>query len=339
MRKGWASPRSSLMTESTHDLLKWAFEGVGGAALVGLIGWLWHVVTRKPEATPPDLRSKQAANAVGGNANISESHSAGVEAGSTLQNSPVIAGSNNTVHYHHKTNADADDLGWVGGLVVFLILVAALCGVFYFVLRDTHAETPAIRPSPALEAGPKTELGGSRRSPRVENAETGPPASTPKARTEVGLAFSDRLGSSGFGVFESESCVTAGVTCLGEGKIKDKTITVPLQHGTNWQRIVVLVSTFDTGEFDLDNPHVVVSTTSADVGLSYASHRDGESRKRLEFTDELFPTTKFNRPDSFTLDIELGPGVEQFPLEVEVWAKGLRHHIVSFTVHAAGGPA
>jgi hypothetical protein len=153
----------------------------------------------------------------------------------------------------------------------------------------------------------------------------------------VGLAFSDSLSSEGFGVLESESCVTAGVTCLGEGKIKGKTVTVPLQHGTSWQRIVVLVSTFGAVESDLDNPHVVVSTASPDVGLSYASHRDGEFKKRLDFTDELFLTTRFNKPDSFTFDVELRPGVEMFPLKVEVWADGLAHHVVTFFVRPAVG--
>jgi hypothetical protein len=159
----------------------------------------------------------------------------------------------------------------------------------------------------------------------------------PRARAEVGLAFSDSLSSEGFGVLESESCVTAGVTCLGEGKIKGRTVTVPLQHGTTWQRIVVLVSTFDVGESGLDNSHLVVSTTSPDVGLSYANHRDGEFKKRLDFTDELFLTTRFNKPDSFTFDIELRPGVELFPLRVEVWANGLAHHIVTFAVRPSAG--
>jgi hypothetical protein len=327
-----------LMAESTLQVLRWAFEGVGGAAVVGLAGWLWHVFAGKPDAAPPDSpKLTQGAHDVRGDANISESQSAGVGAASTLQNSPVIAGSNNTVHYHPTPNEQADELGWLGGTLVFIALVAALCVVLYFVLHETHTGTP-VDISPAPVASPKAESSRPRRSAGPENAEASVPGRSRKARAEVGLAFSDRLTSKGFGAFESESCVTTGVTCLGEEKIKGKTITVPLQHGTHWQRIVLLVSTFEAGLSDLDNPHVVVSTTSPDVGLSYASHRDGEFRKHLEFTDELFSTTRYNEPDSFTLDIELGSGIESFPLKVEVWADGLPHHVVSFAVHPSVDP-
>lgn len=64
------------MTESTHNLLKWAFEGVGGALLAGCGTWSQET----PNPHPDSPLSMQTAKAVGGDANVSTSHKVGVEA-------------------------------------------------------------------------------------------------------------------------------------------------------------------------------------------------------------------------------------------------------------------
>jgi hypothetical protein len=87
-----------------------------------------------------------------------------------------------------------------------------------------------------------------------------------------------------------------------------------------------------SGQF-IEEPHIVVSTTNADVGFDYPHHRDGLFHNHLEFTPGLLePTSRAKAPEPMILDIIFRSKTENFPITAEVWGKGLPYHSVTFNL-------
>jgi hypothetical protein len=277
------------MIPSSYEWTKWAFDGVGGAAILGLIGWGWRSFHRKRQPSSSSLSATNVRASDNGNAFA-------MGAGAKISGAPIVLGSNNTVNISPQ---EAEEKNELASAIFALVLILGVIGLVYFSVRHASS-TPAEAP-----------------------------------RVEVGLAFGDALSPDDFGIIEEHSCITKGVTCLGEERLRNSTIEVPFQRGTDWVRIVFLVSTFNT-DSSVSEPHVVVSTPNTNIGLEYANHREGLLHNRLEFTPTLLESTSnTKKPDAFIVDILFRSKEKTFPVTVEVWGEGLPRHTLTFNMDAS----
>jgi hypothetical protein len=292
------------MAGNTHEWVRWAFDGAGGGAVLSLIGWLVH----RGKSAPRVHHVTKSSNIVDTD---SQTNSLAVGTGVSLHGSHLVVGSNNTINVSSPQDPSRKTMREGGkglkteivthlGVVISALVVTV--GAAYFSYRVTGQSWVAAFAKP------------------------------PVPITDIGVAFGNRIPEDSFDAVEEESCITKGVTCLGEANIKGKIIHVPLQEGESWARIAVLVTTYNVSE-GVEDPHIVVSTSSAGVGLNYPDHRDGLLHGQIEFTPNLLHSTSYyRRPDSFSVDITFGSHVGSFPLTIAVWGDGLPRRAVTTQV-------
>jgi membrane protein implicated in regulation of membrane protease activity len=291
-------------------MLKWAFDGVGGALLVALLA----VASRRFFSRKNKKDKPASSEVVGSVAAGVQSQATSIRVGSSHTASPIVVGSHNTItipppEMAPRQEQEAESLReTLIGVGIFLIVAAALAGVIFFIVTG-RADLLVTR----ITGGPLPNF-------------------------EVGIAFADDIPVQNFSLSESDSCVTNNVTCLGEAAIRNGPIPIGLPAGSKWARVAVLVTNSNVSS-SIENPHVVVSTTSTDVGLEYAGHRDGVAHRQLEFTPfSLSATSESGHPDAFSVDISPPQGGREFPLAVTVWGDGVPKHTLTMQLRFISTP-
>jgi hypothetical protein len=323
------------MAKDSYEWVKWAFDGVGGATLLAVLGWL--VRSRKSK-----VRAQTAENSVDSGHVDANANSVAIGPGASVGGSQIIYGSNNTVNVSsvvHSLGRTADEekkesiaeiVGALGGTILLLVII--LGGVYWL---DREASPKAESEHTPTTTSAEPEHATSRSKPIVDHPGTSASARPTRPVTDIGIAFGSDIPGDSFGLIEEESCVTKGVTCLGEANLKDQLIQIPLRHGESWTRVALLITIYHVSE-TVEDPHIVVSTSSEKVGLNYPDHRDGLLHNKLEFTPGLLsPTSYSKRPESFSVDITFTPGVNRFPLTVDVWGDSLPRHTITMQLAAS----
>lgn len=209
----------------------------------------------------------------------------------------------------------------------------------------TSANSPLVMREPEVEpAKPVLEMPSAPAEPSspVSQPQTAMPTSAKRgasARTtpgnlsqnstspwsNVGIAIGADLEDYGGWL----TCTDKGVTCLGEENVDGRTVDLIRHSGSDWARMGVLVGIFGTTA-SIWNVHVIVTTSSQEVGLNYANQRDGLFHNSVEFTEtSMEPTTQGHKPEALMLDITFKSKVGSFPLTVKVWGDHLPVHIIS----------
>jgi acyl carrier protein len=180
-----------------------------------------------------------------------------------------------------------------------LVVLTVVAGVIYFSTPDSTPTPKSASPTPAQQS---TDAAGT-------------PASPTRSTYSAGVQYGQNIESGAGTGYQFTACTKEGISCLGENAISDKTISIPLQKGTDWSRIAVLITFTEPGNM----AQIVVSTTSDAVGLNYADHRDGMFHKQVEFQSE-YPEaiSKTERPLWYPVDILFRNPVEKFPLTITV---------------------
>jgi hypothetical protein len=138
------------MIASSYEWTKWAFDGVGGAAALGLVGWCWRHWHLKANSAPSLPFTTTTAS--------DDANAVAIGAGANINGAPIVVGSHNTVnfisHAHaepapaprdglHKENATFEKLAieMASKAVVTLSIMAAAGVFFYFAIRHSGEVT------------------------------------------------------------------------------------------------------------------------------------------------------------------------------------------------------
>jgi acyl carrier protein len=190
---------------------------------------------------------------------------------------------------------------------VVLVIVA---GAIYL---STRYSTPT--PKPAVSA-----------LTQQTTPATGAPVSQAKSTYLIGIQYGRDISSISVDGDEYTTCTEEGITCLGEKAISGKTISIPLQNGSKWSRIAVLISSTEYVEF----ARIVVSTQSDVIGLNYVEHRDGMFHNQIEFSKQfVYPISESQKPLWYPIDITFRKPIEKFPLTITVSANDQPAHSVT----------
>lgn len=251
--------------------LKWLFDGLGGAALIGVIGFLYHKLRSRKDLPPGPSTTAESSD-------VAADKSVVVGTRSTMQTSPVVYGSHNSINIAHHTQESKDaavrgesgdkELSRKEVLGIFLGIPAFFCASLWVLF---HFGT--VRG--ALEGN--------------------------RTASAIGFQYGSGI-SAGNGVLgdQATSCTADGTVCLGEDALSGKVISIPEGGGGNWSRIAVFVNYSEGG----DASKVLVSTSSNDIGLNYADHRDGNFNKQVEFRiDEPKAISETQKSYWFPVDI------------------------------------
>jgi acyl carrier protein len=274
--------------------MEWLFDGVGGAALLALTGFAYRKVVARRNMQPTQSTASESFDIA--------AEDKSVAFGPNVQASPVVYGSHNTINIaHHQQDARAEEtkeqakdneededkdfrlrdvLFTLLGILAMFIFIGALIWVI------SHPET--IRG--VLEGN----------------------AAASKIAFQYGTGIAEANGILGDQV---TSCADAGVVCLGENSTSRQTISIPEMPGGGWSRIAVFVTYTEDG----DSGGVLVSTSSNDVELNYAGHRDGNVNKRLEFRmEDIKAASETQKSFWFPVDAVYRDTAERFPITVTV---------------------
>lgn len=342
--------------------LEWLFDGVGGGFLIALAGFAykrWHSGKDPEQATirtEPTISDNRRA----------EDRSVLVGSDANLRGSPIVVGSHNVVNIHHaeavKPDEKKEDVGgdeeisvWAAVLIPLAILVV-IGGSVYLLNRALAVtgtpETPAGKQHTSPETGDATHavIGQTTiahtskiahtNADRTTSADADETAYDGTGKISYGVVFQYGEGiASGAGTgYEYTDCTVGGITCLGETAITGKLISLPREGTANWSRIAVLVSFSEGGEMG----RIVVSTTSDDVGLNYADHRDGTFHKQIDFQCE-YPSaiSEREKPYWYPVDIVYSEAGVNFPLTVTAAEDNHPAHSVTarFQIPALPSPA
>jgi hypothetical protein len=291
-----------------YPFVHWAFDGVLGSAVVAAVGAiLSKVLSKTPvegHAPTADLRDITETD--------SRTNSLTLGKGALVHGSPIVVGSHNTVNVSHPSQGrpDGKEKESLTGVLATLSAILGLIAVFIYPFSSNTRE---------LKNEPKAQAETTTLS---STAKASNPTQAPEPRSEVGIAFGEEIQRNTLSV----DCVARGVTCLGESQIRNKTIQIPVSGDRHWTRVALLVSTQNLAD-DVENGHIVVSTSSPGAALNYPGLRDGVSHNKLEFTPLLLYSTSLRQEyQPFWVDIALPPEVNNVSLSVRVQAQSLPSH-------------
>jgi acyl carrier protein len=296
--------------------MEWLFDGVGGATLLALVGFAYHKFRARRDMQPTQSTASESLDVVAEDKSVAVGHRSNVQA------SPVVYGSHNTINIaHHPQDARAEEAREDAPRneekkdkdFPLADVLSALLGLPAFLMLMVGIIWAGIHP-------------GTVRGVLEGNTA----ASTIAFQYGTGIAVADySLGN------QVTGCADAGVVCLGEDSVLRKTISIPELPSGNWSRIAVFVTYTEGG----DSSEVLVSTSSNDVELNYAGHRDGSTNRRLEFRmDDIKAISETQKSYWFPVDISYrDPGV-RFPITVTVNEDRRHSHSATATFEIARLP-
>jgi hypothetical protein len=322
------------MTAIDHAWWKWAFDG-WGAALIGAIasGIIAFIVAQRLAACESGHSGDDVISAADTESVSAYSpHSQTLGTGASVVNSPHISGSGNTVNIHPQPDNPARGNDPFEGLRIVGILLIFI-GIFGFVFRTALHDEDSSTKSAASDSGNVSHSIAPSDSGNVSHSIAARPVETPNpAKFGIEVAFGPDMPEDDFGVIERYSCITKGVTCMGESSLAGKVIHIPLQQGRDWARVVIVATLYNTET--IENSRVVVSTSSRDVGLNYPNHRGGSLNSKVEFDARYFEATSYTgKLNSYSVDIVLAQTTIDFPLSVTVSGDGVPSHTVTMRFH------
>jgi hypothetical protein len=253
--------------------------------------------------------------------------------GGSMQGSAIVYGHNNTFNFPPQpaeskpqkptTAGEGHPKDWLIAAGVLLAFLLAIGAAVYFSSKDS----PSTRKA---DPNPPTQ------QPTSAPTTTGGTAVKRQSPFSSGIQYGENISSISVDGIEYTACTEKGITCLGEGAISGKTISIPLQSGSNWSRIAVLISSTEYGEM----ARIVVSTQSAAVGLNYVDHRDGMFHNQIEFLRQYVdPISESQMPLWYPVDIIFRKPVESFPLTISVSDNDEPAHLVTTHLHVIRAPA
>ena len=283
------------------------FDGVGGAAVLALLGWVIRTVRSRKDGIPQSI--------VPGTVDISSAESSvAVNNRSSSHNSPVVLGSHNTIHISHPA-LETEALGDAGvlrdasekehskfsvedALAVFLGIPLLFCFIGGLIWALLHPGTV------------QGFLQGNRAAATISFQYGN--GITPKEMSHTGD--------------QDTSCSEVGISCLGEGSLSSTPISIPGEYGENWSRIAVIVNYQEDG----DVSRILISTTGNDVSLNYANHRDGITYRQIEFKmEDVKSILGSQRSYWFPVDIMVHDTSTPFPITVTVEEDHRRAHLAT----------
>jgi hypothetical protein len=97
--------RSTRTLMTTQHTMEWLFDGVGGAALLALVGFAYHKFRARRDTQPTQSTTPESRGVVAEDKSVAVGHRSNVQA------SPVVYGSHNTINIaHHPHDGRAETL-------------------------------------------------------------------------------------------------------------------------------------------------------------------------------------------------------------------------------------